>query len=337
MNAQNNLTQKVETKKPSLSAFLSKPETVESLSAVIQDEKERVKFIASITSAYAANPAMRDCTYSSIVSTALTAHSLNLSLSPQLGFCYAIPFKVKQKVVNGKTIPEHTDAQFQMGYRGYIQLAIRTGYYEDIDVLDVREGEYLGRDAMTGRHRFAFIADDDLRENKPIIGYLAYFVQLNGFKKQLYWSKEKMLKHADRYSQAFSLNGNDKKVSYADYLAGKYPKADEWKYSSFWYTSFDDMAFKTMIKQLISKWGIMSLDMQKALKEDDNADFNTAPTFTSAINEDGEVLDTPPVATPVELPPVEAAPPVATPVATPETNGDGDIPDDDVISSFFDA
>ena len=80
-----------------------------------------------------------------------------------------------------------------------------------------------------------------------------------------------MLRHADRYSPAFSLNGTSgkyHKVSYADYEAGNYPKEDEWKYSSFWYKDFQAMAFKTMIRQLISKWGVMSVDMQKAYDTD---------------------------------------------------------------------
>ena len=91
---------------------------------------------------------------------------------------------------------------------------------------------------------------------------MAYFEYLNGFTKQLYWTKEKMLKHADTYSKAFS------KDAYEKLLEGKIPQKDMWKYSSFWYKDFDGMAFKTMLRQLISKWGIMSIDMQEAFDKD---------------------------------------------------------------------
>ena len=97
------------------------------------------------------------------------------------------------------------------------------------------------------------------------------FEYLNGFKKTIYWSREKMINHADRYSPAFSKNaagGKYPKVSFEDYCAKNYPKSDEWKYSSFWYKDFDAMAYKTMLRQLISKWGIMSIELQTAFEED---------------------------------------------------------------------
>ncbi len=172
-----------------------------------------------------------------------------------------VPFNKKIYDANGKEVVIKV-AQFQMGYKGYIQLAIRSGYYKDMDVIEIRKGEYLGRDKLTGKHRFEFIEDEVEREEKEIIGYMAYFEYLNGFTKQLYWTKEKMLKHADTYSKAFS------KDAYEKLLEGKIPQKDMWKYSSFWYKDFDGMAFKTMLRQLISKWGIMSIDMQEAFDKD---------------------------------------------------------------------
>ena len=119
---------------------------------------------------------------------------------------------------------------------------------------------------------FEFIEDDAIRENTPIIGYLAYFELLNGFKKQVYFSHEKMLNHADQYSKAF----NRKK--YEDLLAGKIPQSEMWKYSSPWYSGFIGMALKTVLRQLLSKWGILSVEMQTALTSD-----------MGSINEDGSV------------------------------------------------
>ena len=145
------------------------------------------------------------------------------------------------------------------------------------DVIEIKEGEYKGKDKKTGKTVFEFIEDDDVREGLPTVGYMAYFELVNGFRKQIYWTKGKMLSHADKYSPAFSKDGEvvhtrygeKQKVSYEDFVAGKYDQNDAWLYSSFWYKSFDEMAFKTMLRQLISKWGIMSVEMQDAFTHDD--------------------------------------------------------------------
>lgn len=95
-------------------------------------------------------------------------------------------------------------AQFILGYHGYIQMALRTGQYRDLGVMEIRQGEYLGRDPSTGKPRFKFEEDDCIRMELPVVGYMAYFEYLNGFQKVLYWSRQKMMTHADTYSKAFS-------------------------------------------------------------------------------------------------------------------------------------
>ena len=190
-------------------------------------------------------------------------------------------------------------AQFILGYKGYIQLAIRSGYYKDIGVFDVKEGEFKGRDKFTGKYKFEFIEDDDVRDEKETIGYVAYFEYLNGFTKSIYWSKEKMLNHADKYSQAFSryaTKGKYPKVSYEDYKNGNYNKKDEWLYSSFWYKSFDEMAYKTMLRQLISKWGIMSIEMQEGYTKDmaeikENGDYEYIDNPSETFENDVETVE----------------------------------------------
>ena len=251
------------------------------ISNTLGDPERSRRFIAAITSAVAVNPALQDCNPSTILAGALLGESLNLSPSPQLGQYYLVPFenRVKgkdgkalyvtnekgEKVLDekGKWIPvTEKKAQFVLGFKGYIQLAIRSGQYKDIDVLTIKEGEYLGKDADTGKPRFRFIEDDDERDALPTAGYLAYFEYLNGFKKSLYWSKAKMLNHADQYSPAFSAQVMQKIES------GEVPQADMWKYSSFWYKDFDSMAKKTMLRQLLSKWGMMSIEMQQGFVHD---------------------------------------------------------------------
>lgn len=291
----NNNLSKTQTKQ-TFTQFLGGVNVRAQLNNIFRNEKECAKFVSSIASAVSTNPKLAECEYSSIVSAALLANALNLSLSPQLGLCYLVPFKDKKL---GRTV-----ATFVLGYRGYIQLAIRSGYYTDLDVMEIKEGEYVGRDEDTGKCKFHFIADDVERDELETVGYMAYFVQANGFKKVLFWTKEKMQRHADKYSAAFSLNGTDKKASYADFVAGKTPKEDEWKYSSFWYSDFDGMAFKTMIRQLISKWGIMSIDMQKAFENDKSDGINYDVVDSSYKPEKAEIqppaqLENKPVGEPI--------------------------------------
>ena len=211
---------------------------------------------------------------------ALLGESLNLSPSPQLGQYYLVPFKQKAKYDRNNRLirPESVTAQFVLGYKGYIQLALRSGQYKDLDVMVIKQGEYLGKDPETGKAKFQFVEDDDQRDALPTVGYMAYFEYLNGFRKVLYWSKEKMMTHADTYSKAFS------RKNYEDLLAGKIPESEMWKYSSFWYKSFDDMAKKTMLRQLISRWGVMSIEMAKAFESD-----NTV----SMVDGNGEIVTEP--------------------------------------------
>jgi recombination protein RecT len=224
----------------------------------VAGQKNSQRFIASVVSAVQTNPALQECTNTSILSSALLGEALNLSPSPQLGQYYMVPYKKKDRQGNVISV----EAQFQLGAKGYKQLAMRTGQYLDIDCIYIHEGEYQGRDRLSGKPKFEFIEDDEVKESLPIIGYLAYFELINGFKKQLYWSKAKMEKHADMYSQAFSLD------AYHKLQNGEIPQKELWKYSSFWYKSFDEMAEKTMIRQLISKWGIMSIEMEDAYTRD---------------------------------------------------------------------
>ena len=212
------------------------------------------EFITSITSAVNTNPALAECDPQTIISAALLGQSLHLKPSPQLGYFYMVPFNNRKKGTK--------EAQFQLGYKGLLQLAIRTSEYIDIDAIEIKEGEYKGRDKFTGRPKFEFVEDDDIRENLPVVGYMAYFEMKNGYIKRLYWSKTKMENHADTYSMAFDLE------KYHDLQEGKIPQSEQWKYSSFWYKNFDEMAKKTMLRQLISKHGLLSTEMQKAVESD---------------------------------------------------------------------
>lgn len=241
--------------RPKFSVAISTPGYQKLIANTLKDSKRAARFTASITSAVAVNPALQECEASTILSGALLGESLNLSPSPQLGQYYLVPFKDNKTGI--------TKAQFILGYKGYLQLAIRSGYYSDIDAIPIHEGEYLGRDKKTGKPLFEFLEDADEAENRPIIGYMAYFEYTNGFTKSIYWSKDKMIYHADRYSKAFSATAYDKIQN------NEISDKDMWRYSSFWYKDFDSMALKTLLRQLISKWGIMSIEMQTAFETEE--------------------------------------------------------------------
>lgn len=244
------------------------------------DPDRAKRFVASITSAVAVNPALQECEAGTILAGALLGESLNLSPSPQLGQYYLVPFKSKAKYNRNNELiqPETVKAQFVLGYKGYIQLALRSGAYADLDVMEIREGEYKGKNQFTGKPQFSFVEDDDERDKLPIIGYMAYFEYLNGFRKVIYWTKAKMMNHADTYSPAYSAAAH-KKI-----MAGEIADKDMWKYSSFWYKDFDGMAKKTLLRQLISKWGIMSTEMQAAYTSDGSM---------AEVGIDNEIVTTP--------------------------------------------
>lgn len=248
-----------------LAAYMTQDAVKNQINTIIGG-KNGPRFISSIVSAVQSTPALQECTNTSIVSAALLGESLNLSPSPQLGQYYMVPYDNRNKGVK--------EAQFQLGYKGYIQLAIRSGQYKKLNVLAIKEGELVRFDPMDEEIEVKLIDDEYEREQAKTIGYYAMFEYTNGFKKAMYWSKKKMMAHADRFSPAFHVSAvadnNPKRcrVSFEDFEAGKYPSGDAWKYSSFWYKDFDGMAYKTMLRQLISKWGIMSIDLVSALDAD---------------------------------------------------------------------
>lgn len=220
--------------------------------------KNGPRFISAVITAVNNNPDLQQCTKASVLSAALLGESLNLSPSPQLGQYFMVPFDTK----NGKV------AQFQLGYKGYIQLALRSGQYRKLNVLDIKEGELIRFDPLNEEIEVKMIDDEDLREETATIGYYAMFEYMNGFRKAIYWSRKKMEAHALKYSKGYAA---DKR------------KGTDW---TFWSKDFDGMAYKTMLRQLISKWGIMSIEMQTAL-DSDMALINEDGTKTYVDNDPG--------------------------------------------------
>lgn len=269
-------------KKPKFSVAISTPTYQNLIRNTLADPERAKRFIASITSAVAVNPQLQECETSTIVAGALLGESLNLSPSPQLGQFYLVPFKQKAKYDRNRNLisPECVNAQFVLGYKGYIQLAVRSGMYRKIIVHEIKDGELIRWDPLTEEFEASFIENEEKRDKTDTIGYYAMFEYVDGFRKTLYWSKDKMLVYADKYSPAFS------KDAYVKLINNEIPANEMWKYSSFWYKSFDDMAKKTMIRQLISKWGGMAVEpLRVALEHDNNVLQRSSDGFENIATE----------------------------------------------------
>jgi len=233
------------SQKMGMTAYLTQDAVKNQINNVIGG-KNGTRFITSIVSAVNANEQLQQCTNQSILSAALLGESLNLSPSPMLGYYYMVPFNDKNK---GRV------AQFQIGYKGLIQLAIRSGQYKKINVMSIKKGELEYFDPLNEEIKVKLMVDNwDAREKAETIGYYAMFELTNGFKKAIYWSKDQMEAHALQYSQGYKAK----------------------KGYTFWEKDFDAMAHKTLLRQLLSKWGIMSTELQTAVEADE-----------AVINEDG--------------------------------------------------
>ena len=247
------------TNRPKFSVAIQSDMYKNLINQTLGDKDRATRFIASISSAVATNQALQECDAGTILSGALLGESLNLSPSPQLGQYYLVPFNDSKK--------GYKVAQFQLGYKGYIQLAIRSGQYKKLNVLAIKKGELIKYDPLNEEIEVNLIEDEEERENAETIGYYAMFEYTNGFRKSLYWSKSKMEKHALKYSSGYKAK----------------------KGYTYWEKDFDGMAYKTMLRQLISKWGIMSIDMQQAV-EKDMATINTDGTYEYVDNEDEQII-----------------------------------------------
>lgn len=228
-------------------------------------------FMASIIELYQSDGALQKCDPNRVVLEALKAATLKLPINKQLGFAYIIPYN---------NVPT-----FQLGFRGLIQLAQRSGQYRYINADVVCEGESVNYNRITGMLEISGTAKSEMP-----VGYFAYFQLLNGFEKCVYWTREKVEAHAKRYSKAWS-------------------KAD-----SPWHTNFDAMALKTVLKTIISKYGVMSVEFANAIANDSVDDRIEAEV---AQNANGQPIVLPTGAAPAleaALAP-EAAAPAAPPAA----------------------
>lgn len=303
MAVQNQLA--AQAKKPSFGVMINSDGYKKMINQTLGDPKKASRFVTAITSAVSTNPALQKCDAATIVSAGLLGETLNLSPSPQLGQYYLVPFNDQRN--------NRTTAQFQLGYRGMLQLAQRSGEYKRINAMAVKEGELIRYDAFMDEIELKYIEDEEQRQSLPTIGYFAMFEYHNGFRKVLYWSKAKMEQHALTYSQGYRAK----------------------KGYTFWEKDFDAMGIKTMLRQLLSKWGMMSLEMQKAYEADGGV-----------VNQDGSIdyVDTveaapqpepqpEPVSVAAEI--VQEAPQQPDPIPEPPLPEEPPFVDDDDFASLM--
>ena len=244
-------TQNVAVEKKSFTNFMATTGN-KLISSTITDPKRKTQFIANLMTAISNNPTLPECEQVSVVAGALQAEALHFPLNNSLGYVYLVPFNDKKAGIK--------KAQFQIGYKGYIQLAIRSGLYKDINVIEVKEGELGNYDPLNGQ-TFNWINDYYKRQEAKTIGSVGQLELTNGYKKQIYFTFEAMLDHADKYSQAFS------KDTYLQVLNGTY-RGDVWKLSSFWYKNFDEMPVMLSVNQAAEVLSISNVSLYKLIEKD---------------------------------------------------------------------
>lgn len=269
-----------------ITSYLNAPAIRENIEGVVGKEALQ-GFISDIVACVQNNNMLSACTHKSILNGALIAKSINLPLTPQLGYAWLVPFKNKKEVDGRKVYVD--EAQFQMGYKGYVQLALRSGQYRKLLASDVRKGEVCEYDPFNDCYLMKAI-DFEKRTSKdgkghyiiPVIGYYAKFELLNGFIKELYVSHEDMVDYAKKYSKAYR-SDLEKHTSY-----------------SFWTTKFEDMAKKTMLRQLLGKWGLLTAELEKAytcdmavIDDDGNPEYvdNQPDDTEPTVNPMADIID----------------------------------------------
>lgn len=210
--------------------FIKQDRTQNHLASVLRDKKD--SFVTNLVALVSSNKMLQECDPPTVMFAAIKATALNLTLDSNLGLAYVLPYRDNK---SGTTL-----AQFQLGYKGIIQLAQRSGQLKTVNVVDVRDGEIEDEDFISGEIKFKKLPIDK-RLDAKVIGYVAYFKLLNGFEKTMYMTVEELSKHGKRYSKA---------------------------YGFIWTSDFDAMAKKTVLKLLLSKYAPLSVEMQDGLRSD---------------------------------------------------------------------
>lgn len=216
--------------------------------------KKAPQFLASVTNTVIGSTQLQKCDATSIMGAAFVAATYDLPIDSNLGFAAIVPYNNSKWNPQTRQYDKHMEAQFQIMYKGFIQLAIRSGYYKRMNYAVVYEDELKSYNPITGEIEFVEdFSQCTLRTQgveETVAGYYARFELTTGYVQELFMSRQAVDNHARKYSQAYRYD------------------IKEGKKSSKWSTDFQSMALKTVIKLLLSKWGILSVDMQRAIQDD---------------------------------------------------------------------
>jgi len=287
--------------------------------------KKAPQFLASVVSAVAGNPALQKAEPKSVLGAAMVAATLNLDINPSLGFSAIVPYNRSRKDVVTGRFSQVTEGQFQIMTKGFVQLAIRSGQYRTINAAEIYADEFESVDIVTGEVIIHPVADGyrSRGEDEMIVGYVAYIELLSGFRKCVYWSMEKILNHAKKFSKSY------------DTRTGNFIKGSAWD------TNREAMCRKTVLKNTLSSWGILSVEMQRAIISDqgvigdmdniDEIDYVDNPEGDEAQDEAKQKPKAKKTAAPVEQEPTDEQQDADT-----ETTGTGPEQfDDDMLDDLW--
>lgn len=232
-------TQVVDPSKLGFKALMNTPAMKKKFTDILHEKSD--SFMGSLMTLVGGDNYLSQAEPMTIIASALKAATMDLPIDKNLGYAYVVPFNRSEKVGN-KWI-KHNEAQFILGYKGYIQLAQRSGQYKALNALAIYDGQLIDWNPLTEEFTFDYKA----KLSDEVIGYVGFFELLNGFKKTVYWTKQEIESHRIKNAKGY----------------------DKEKLSGAWIDNYDSMAIKTVLRNMLSKWGLLSVEMQSAITSDE--------------------------------------------------------------------
>lgn len=231
--------QQVDPSKLGFKALMATPMMKKKFNDILRDKTD--SFMGSLMTLVGGDDYLAKAEPMTIIASAMKAATMDLPIDKNLGYAYIVPFNRSEKV--GNQWVKHNEAQFILGYKGYIQLAQRSGQYKALNAITVYEGQIASWNPLTEEFEF----DYNGKISDEVIGYVGFFELLNGFKKTVYWTKQEVEAHRIKNAKGY----------YKEKLSGA------------WVDNYDQMAIKTVLRNLLAKWGILSVEMQTAVTSDE--------------------------------------------------------------------
>ncbi|MFS1069622.1 recombinase RecT [Enterococcus casseliflavus] len=232
-------TQVVDPSKLGFKALMNTPAMKKKFTDILHEKSD--SFMGSLMTLVGGDNYLSQAEPMTIIASALKAATMDLPIDKNLGYAYVVPFNRSEKV--GNKWVKHNEAQFILGYKGYIQLAQRSGQYKALNALAIYDGQLIDWNPLTEEFTFDYKA----KVSDEVIGYVGFFELLNGFKKTVYWTKQEIESHRIKNAKGY----------------------DKEKLNGAWVDNYDSMAIKTVLRNMLSKWGLLSVEMQSAITSDE--------------------------------------------------------------------